>query len=68
MLQRVWKLIVTNRIHVKACIPAGLRKKVEALAKQKQCELVAKWQKNIVNHLYWSVASTADGDGDTKAK
>ena len=50
-------------------VPAGLRKKIEALAKQKQCELVAKWQRNIINHLYWCVASTTDGDGDTiKAK
>ena len=50
-------------------IPAGLRKKIEVLAKQKQCELVAKWHKSIVNHLYWCVASTTDGNGDTvKAK
>lgn len=46
-------------------LPAGLRKKIEALAKQKQCELVAKWQKSIINHLYWCVASTTDGNGDT---
>ena len=50
-------------------VPAGLCKKIEALAKQKQCELVAKWQKSIINHLYWCVASTTGGDGDTiKAK
>ena len=65
MLQKVWKLIIINQIHVKVCIPAGLRKKVEALAKQKQCEVVAKWQKSIINHLYWCLASITDGDGGT---
>lgn len=50
-------------------MPTGLRKKIEALAKQKQCELVAKWQKSIINHLYWCVASTPPGEGETiKAK
>ena len=42
----------------------GLRKKLEKLAKQKGCELVGEWQKSIINHLYWSVSSTADGDED----
>ena len=50
-------------------LPAGLHKKIEALAKQKQCELVAKWQKSVINHLYQCVASTTDGYCDTiKAK
>ena len=32
-------------------------------------ELVAKWQKSFINHLYWCVVSTTDGNGDTiKAK
>ena len=48
---------------------AGVRKKIEALAKQKNCGLVAKWQKSVINHLYWCVTSTTDGNGDTiKAK
>ena len=47
----------------------GLRKKLEALAKQKDCQLIGKWVKSITNHLYWCVASTHSGDGDViKAK
>ena len=42
----------------------GFRKKLEALAKQKDCDLVGKWLRSIINHLYWSVASTPDGDAE----
>ena len=41
----------------------GFRKKVLALAKQKDCQLVGEWERSLVNHLYWCVVSTADGDG-----
>lgn len=42
---------------------------MEALAKQKDCELVGKWQKSIINHLYWCVASTTSENPDEmKAK
>ena len=43
----------------------GFRKKLEALAKQKDCNLVGKWLRSIINHLYWSVASTPNGDAET---
>ena len=47
----------------------GFRKKIEALSKEKGCEIVGEWQKSLLNHLYWSVSSTQDGDGDMiKAK
>ena len=47
----------------------GLRKKLEAVSKQKDCEIIGQWQKSIVNHLYWCVASTPNGNGDIiKAK
>ena len=42
----------------------GFRKKVKALAKQKDCELVGKWEKSMINHMYWCVVSTPNGDGD----
>jgi hypothetical protein len=35
---------------------------VESLAKRKGCELVGEWVRSMVNHLYWSVISTTDGD------
>lgn len=31
----------------------------------KGCELIGNWQRSIVNHLYWCVSSTPDGDADT---
>ena len=42
----------------------AFRKKVEALAKTKECEIVGKWIKSIVNHIYWCAASTPDGDSN----
>ena len=42
----------------------GLRKKLENLAKKKDCALVYKWQRSIINHLYWCIASTTDGNGE----
>ena len=43
----------------------GFRKKLEVAAKQKGCEIIGNWQKSIVNHLYWCVSSTSDGDTET---
>ena len=44
---------------------SGLRKKLKATAKQKECKIIGNWQKSIINHLYWCVASTNDGDEET---
>ena len=47
----------------------GLRKKIEALAKQRDCDDVGKWEKSIINHLYWCVASTPSSEEEViKAK
>ena len=47
----------------------AFRKKVEAVAKLKDCELVGQWRKSLVNHLYWCTVSTPSGNGDEiKAK
>ncbi|XP_046548601.1 uncharacterized protein LOC124258581 [Haliotis rubra] len=43
-------------------VAKGLRKKLEALAKEKDCEALSPWIKSIVNHLYWCAASTPHGD------
>ena len=40
----------------------GFRKKLEASAKLKNCEIIRDWLRSIVNHLYWCVSSTDDGD------
>lgn len=50
-------------------IRPGFRKKLETLGKRKDCELVRQWQRSLLNHLYWCVVSTTNGDGDMiKAK
>ena len=40
----------------------GLRKKLDALSKQKDRGIFGRWSKGLINHLYWSVASTPGRD------
>lgn len=55
--------------HTHAHAHAAFRRKLEALAKEKECELVGVWIKSLVNHIYWSAVSTPSGDGSLiKAK
>jgi len=42
----------------------ALSKKIDALVKEKDCEMVGKWKKSIINHLYWSAVSTPNSDGE----
>lgn len=44
----------------------GTGKKVDALAKKKDCAVLQKWKKSIVNHMFWCAASSNDDDGDLK--
>ena len=44
------------------CIFAGLSKKIDRLAKVKECEDIGLWRQSIVNHLYYVAASTEDGN------
>uniref|UniRef100_A0A1X7U564 THAP-type domain-containing protein n=1 Tax=Amphimedon queenslandica TaxID=400682 RepID=A0A1X7U564_AMPQE len=43
-------------------VAKGVKKKLKALAKQKDCEKIGEWSKSIANHLYWCAASTTDGN------
>ena len=43
---------------------AGIGKKLDALAKIKDCSIISKWKQSITNHMYWSAGSTQDNDGD----
>ena len=38
-------------------------KKIDKLAKKKDCEDVGQWRQSISNHMYWCAASTPDGSG-----
>lgn len=46
------------------CFIVALKKKLQVIAKEKDCEIVGQWTKSLLNHLYWSAASTEDGNGD----
>ena len=43
---------------------AGTGKKLDALAKIKDCNIISKWKQSITNHMYWSAGSIEDNDGD----
>ena len=42
----------------------ALRKKIEALSKEKDCSVIGEWLRSIVNHLYWSAVSTPNGNSE----
>ena len=42
----------------------GLKKKLVALSKERDCALVGEWIQSIINLLYWCASSTTDGNGD----
>jgi len=44
----------------------GTGKKIDALAKKKDCAVVQKWKKSIVNHMFWCASTTDDDDPDLK--
>ncbi|KAJ8351919.1 hypothetical protein SKAU_G00233950 [Synaphobranchus kaupii] len=39
----------------------GIGKKIDALAKLKNCQEVGPWRKSVVNHLYWSGSTSTSG-------
>ncbi|KAJ4939426.1 hypothetical protein JOQ06_028875, partial [Pogonophryne albipinna] len=39
-------------------------KALDAAAKERECEDLKLWRPAIINHLYWTAASTPDGDPD----
>ncbi|XP_035662758.1 uncharacterized protein LOC118406641 isoform X1 [Branchiostoma floridae] len=48
-------------------IAKGIRKKLSALGRQKECELVIAWIQSIINHLYWCATTTREGEGELLA-
>ncbi|XP_071505513.1 uncharacterized protein [Diadema antillarum] len=47
-------------------VAKGVQKKVHALAKRKEGEVVAQWVQSITNHVYWVAASTKDEEEDLR--
>ena len=44
------------------CSETGIGKALDAAAKEGDCEDLNLWRPSIVNHLYWTAASTPNGD------
>ncbi|CAH3147788.1 unnamed protein product [Porites lobata] len=44
-------------------VSKGLCKKIDKLAKKKECEDVGEWRQSVSNHMYWCAATTPDGNG-----
>ena len=47
-------------------IGLGLKKKLLALSKEKECEGLIDLIKSIINHLFWVPTSTPDGSPELK--
>jgi solute carrier family 8 (sodium/calcium exchanger) len=45
-------------------IIAGIKKKLFQLSKEKDCKVLQPWIKSLVNHLYWTAASSFDQSGE----
>ncbi len=43
------------------CSETGLGKALDA-AQEKECEDLKLWRPAVINHLYWTAASTLNGD------
>jgi hypothetical protein len=41
---------------------------LDTLAKQKECEIIAKWKPAIISHLYWCALSSGGSDELVVAK
>ncbi len=46
------------------CSETGLGKALDAAAKERECEDLKLWRPAVINHLYWTAASTPNGDAD----
>ena len=68
MLQRVRYIRTQLSKIIDISFIIGLRKKLEAAAKVKDCAIIGHWQKSIINHLYWCVASTSSDHGAYKSQ
>ncbi|XP_033725289.1 uncharacterized protein LOC117315251 [Pecten maximus] len=66
---QIRKWVRENMTDTKHCVDVwhvakGLKKKVLALSKEKDCGELSSWIKSITNHLYWVAASTPEADAD----
>ncbi|XP_033103584.1 uncharacterized protein LOC117106294 [Anneissia japonica] len=43
-------------------VAKSLGKRVRAIGKEKDCEVVQEWARSINNHVYWVASSTPSGD------
>ncbi|KAF3842755.1 hypothetical protein F7725_001604, partial [Dissostichus mawsoni] len=64
-IQRLWRERQTWMMSaLQADHENRIKKKLQTLAKNRDCQTLKPWVSSIVNHLYWSVVSTPAGDSD----
>uniref|UniRef100_A0A8C6UDD5 Uncharacterized protein n=1 Tax=Neogobius melanostomus TaxID=47308 RepID=A0A8C6UDD5_9GOBI len=68
--------LITDRNRQKLCprgtkhffdiwhVSKGLKKPLDSATKERHCEELNLWKSAIINHLYWTAASTPDGNPD----
>ncbi|XP_060077692.1 uncharacterized protein LOC132557213 [Ylistrum balloti] len=64
---QILKWVRENMPKTKHCVDIwhvakGLKKKLTAISKDKDCDALTPWIKSISNHLYWVAASTPSAD------
>lgn len=47
-------------------VAKGFSKKLQSAAAQRECFILHSWAPSIINHLYWSAASTSEGPAELK--
>ena len=62
--RRVFETLGTSKYQILVFFISGLKKKLFALSKEKDCDIIQLWMKSIINHLYWTAASSSDQDGE----
>lgn len=44
-------------------VAKSMGKKIDKLAKEKDCSAAGEWRKSVINHMYYTAGSTPSGDG-----
>jgi hypothetical protein len=60
--KKVFETLGTSKYQLLVFFISGLKTKLLALSKEKYCDIIHPCIKSIINHLYWTAASSPDQD------